>query len=113
MKNQKIYFEGTKIKVNYLIEGINKTHTSILATNFEDEFVFQVICLNDSDAGNVDGFIHSQFKNAKAVTYDFLIKELEEMVYQKIISFEILDDNYSSSIEEIENLLDTELYSNE
>jgi len=98
-----LYFAGTKIRIEYIYDGHHKCHDAILAQIFEEDFVFQIIAISEYEAGLIDGYIRRQFKDIHAVTYDYLYKESEEMIYSKIIKLEIFDDSHSETIEEMGN----------
>ena len=95
----KVYFAGTKFKIDYIFDGRQKCHEAILAQVFDEDLAFQVIAISEYEAGNIDGFIRKQFENAYAVTYDYLFREAEEMIYSKILKLEITDDSHSEIIE--------------
>ena len=104
-ENTILYFAGTKFMVDYIFDGYQKSHEAILAQVFDDEFVFQVIAISEYEAGNIDGFIHKEFENIHAVTYDFLFKEAENMIYSKILKLEIIDDSHSGTLAEITKII--------
>lgn len=98
MEKKVLFFAGTKFKVDYVFDGHKKSHEAILAQTFEEDFVFQVIVISEFEAGLIKGYIHKEFSDIHAVTYNYLYKEAEKMIYSKIIKLEITDFSHSEEI---------------
>lgn len=92
-ESDKLYYRGTIFDVSYEWDGWQESHRAILAELHEDDFVFQVIQINEHHAGCVDGWIHLQFEHVNAVTYDFLYQELLKQCYPIIHKLEMVEEN--------------------
>ena len=92
MKNE--YFIGTRFRVT-LKNGAKQTF--ILANSFESGYVFQLICIDGYDAGEVFGLVEVQEKFEKE-----MISAIDEKHLIKQVSRNILDFNPDKPIEILE-----------
>ena len=100
-KSDRIYYRGTIIEVSYEWEGRHECHQAILAELNEEDFVFQVIQINEHHAGCIDGWIHNQFEGVVAVTYDFLFEELKKQCYSQLYDLKIINEDHSETVGEL------------
>ena len=72
-----MYNVGSILKFDYGHDGIvEEGHLFILADNFEEEFILQIICIKGYHKGTIEGYIMRETENSKAVSKEHLLKEL-------------------------------------
>lgn len=74
-----LYWKGTTFVISYTWESERRREEHMLVENFEEGYVFQIICTSGYYAGYTRGFITDdpEVLNARAVTYDHLCRRLE------------------------------------
>lgn len=95
MNNSKLYFKGTCLEVEYVLEGTVKTRRVMLVESYEEGMAFQVVDIQGYDAGTIFGYIRNEFEDAKCVSYNHLIKMINEYVFPEVRKIRI--SNYRNS----------------
>ena len=79
MREKDLYWKGTTFVISYIWESERRREEHMLVENFEEGYVFQIICTSGYYAGYTRGFITDDpdVLNARAVTYGHLWRWLE------------------------------------
>lgn len=100
LNEDQIYYRGTIFTISYLGD-IQERESFLLTECFEDEYVFQIICISGYGAGTVQGYIKKGVlaRTHRAITHEELIEGIKYNFLNPDFDSLKIEDEYNIKFE--------------